>query len=256
MGEDKIFIFPHHENEIAQSEAITNGDKNPFAKIWMHIGMVNINSEKMAKSLGNTIIVQEAIKNFGANTLRLYCLSAQYSRPLDFSDKLIEEARQRWRQIETCANELRFADTKVKSSNSTIETEELCVESEKEFKAAMEDDLNTPLAIAAFMKFVKTINQLAAQDKLTVNISRIVTKSFDNFMYILGLKTVKPTETEKKQIEIMISIRNELRSKKKFTEADGIRKKLSELYSVEIMDYKDRTIWKKTENGIAATTFR
>ena len=255
-GGGQYFIFPHHENEIAQSEAITNGDKNPFAKIWMHIGMVNINSEKMAKSLGNTIIVQEAIKNFGANTLRLYCLSAQYSRPLDFSDKLIEEARQRWRQIETCAYELRFADTKVKSSNSTIETEKLCVESEKEFKAAMEDDLNTPLAIGAFMKFVKTLNQLAAQDKLTVNISRIVTKSFDNFMYILGLKTVEPTETEKKQIEIMISIRNELRSKKKFTEADEIRKKLSELYSVEIMDHKDRTIWKKTENGIAATTFR
>ena len=255
-GGGQDLIFPHHENEIAQSEAITNGDKNPFAKIWMHIGMVNINSEKMAKSLGNTIIVQEAIKNFGANTLRLYCLSAQYSRPLDFSDKLIEEARQRWRQIETCAYELRFADTKVKSSNSTIETEKLCVESEKEFKAAMEDDLNTPLAIGAFMKFVKTLNQLAAQDKLTVNISRIVTKSFDNFMYILGLKTVEPTETEKKQIEIMISIRNELRSKKKFTEADEIRKKLSELYSVEIMDHKDRTIWKKTENGIAATTFR
>jgi cysteinyl-tRNA synthetase len=75
-------------------------------------------------------------------------------------------------------------------------------------------------------------------------------------MYILGLKTVEPTETEKKQIEIMISIRNELRSKKKFTEEDEIRKKLSELYSVEIMDYKDRTIWKKTENGIAGTTFR
>ena len=108
--------------------------------------MVNINSEKMAKSLGNTIIIQEAIKYWGANTLRLYCLSAQYSKPLDFSDKLIEEARQRWRQIETCAYELRFANTKViLSSNSTIETEKLCVESEKEFKVAMEGDLNTPL---------------------------------------------------------------------------------------------------------------
>jgi cysteinyl-tRNA synthetase len=256
-GGGQDLIFPHHENEIAQSEAITNGDKNPFAKIWMHIGMVNINSEKMAKSLGNTIIVQEAIKNWGANTLRLYCLSAQYSKPLDFSDKLIEEARQRWRQIETCAYELLFADTKViLSSNSTIETEKLCVESEKEFKVAMEGDLNTQLAIAAFMKFAKTLNQLSAEDKFTAKISRIVTKTFDNFMYTLGLKLVEPTETEKKQIEIMISIRNELRSKKKFVEADEIRKKLSELYSVEIMDHKDRTIWKKTEKGIAATTFR
>ena len=165
--------------------------------------MVNKNSEKMAKSLGNTIIVQEAIKNFGANTLRLYCLSAQYSRPLDFSDKLIEEAsRQRWRQIETCAYELRFADTKVKSSNSTIETEKLCVESEKEFKTAMEDDLNTPLAIGAFMKFVKTLNHGAPEDKLTVNISRIVTKSYDNIMYILGLKTVEPTETERNRLKL------------------------------------------------------
>jgi len=256
-GGGQDLIFPHHENEIAQSEAINNGDKNPFVKIWMHIGMVNINSEKMAKSLGNTIIVQEAIKNWGANTLRLYCLSAQYSKPLDFSDKLIEEARQRWRQIETCAYELLFADTKViLSSNSTIETEKLCVESEKEFKVAMESDLNTPLVLVAFMKFVKTLNQLSAEDKLTAKISRIVTKTFDNFMYTLGLKLVEPAETEKKQIEIMISIRNELRSKKKFIEADEIRKKLSELYSVEIIDHKDRTIWKKTEKGIAATTFR
>jgi cysteinyl-tRNA synthetase len=257
-GGGQDLIFPHHENEIAQSEAITNGDKNPFAKIWMHIGMVNINSEKMAKSLGNTITIQEAIKNWGANTLRLYCLSAQYSRPLDFSNELIEEARQRWRQIETCAYELRFADTKVKSSDSypTIEIEKLCLESEKEFKAAMEDDLNTPLAMAAFMKFVKTLNQLAAEDKLTANISRIVTKTFHNFMYTLGPKLVEPTEIEMKQIEIMISIRNELRSKKKFAEADEIRKKLSRLYSVEIMDHKDRTIWKKTEKGIAAAAFR
>jgi len=256
-GGGQDLIFPHHENEIAQSEAINNGDKNPFVKIWMHIGMVNINSEKMAKSLGNTIIVQEAIKKWGANTLRLYCLSAQYSKPLDFSDKLIEEARQRWRQIETCAYELRFANTKViLSSNSIRETEKLCVESEKEFKVAMEGDLNTPLAIAAFMKFVKTLNQLSAEDNFTQKVSRIVTKTLDNFMYTLGLKLVEPTETEKKQIEIMISIRNELRSRKKFVEADEIRIKLSELYSVEIMDHKDRTIWKKTEKGIAATTFR
>jgi cysteinyl-tRNA synthetase len=255
-GGGQDLIFPHHENEIAQSEAIINGDKNPFAKIWMHIGMVNINSEKMAKSLGNTITVQEAIKNWGANTIRLYCLSAQYSRPLDFSDKLIEESRQRWRQIETCAYELRYADCKVKSSNSTIETEKLCIESEKEFKAALEDDLNTPLAILAFMRFVKTLNQLSAENNLTANISRTVTRTFDNFMYILGLKLVEPTETEKKQIEMMISIRDELRSKKKFTEADEIRKKLSELYSVEIMDHKHRTIWKKTEKGITTTAFR
>jgi cysteinyl-tRNA synthetase len=146
--------------------------------------------------------------------------------------------------------------TDVKSSNATIKTEKLCVESEKEFKFAMDDDLNTPLAIAALMKFVKTLNQLSVEDKLTAKISRIVTKTFDNFMYTLGLKLVEPTETEKKQIEIMISIRNELRSKKKFLEADEIRKKLSELYSVEIMDHKDRTVWKKTEKGIAATTFR
>jgi cysteinyl-tRNA synthetase len=254
-GGGQDLIFPHHENEIAQSEAITKGDKSPFAKIWMHVGMVNIDSEKMTKSLGNTILVQEAIKNWGANTLRLYCLSAQYSRPLDFSGKLIEEARQKWRQIETCAYELRFANTKVPSSNTTVETEKLCIESKMEFKAAMEDNLNTPLAIAAFMKFVKGLNQLVAEDKLTVNISRIVTKTFDNFMYTLGLKLVEPTEIEKKQIEIMISTRDKLRTNKKFTEADEIRRRLSELYSIEIIDHKDRTIWKKIEKVTASSTF-
>ena len=101
-GGGSDLIFPHHENEIAQSEAFSG---NLFAKLWLHTGMVTINSEKMSKSLGNIITVREGIDRWGANSLRIFCISVQYSKPLDFSDQILLESIQRWRQIETCAYE-------------------------------------------------------------------------------------------------------------------------------------------------------
>ncbi|HEY7506664.1 MAG TPA: cysteine--tRNA ligase, partial [Nitrososphaera sp.] len=92
-------VFPHHENEIAQSEAYTG---KQFAKIWVHSGMVTINSQKMSKSLGNIVTIEQALKNWGMNTLRLYSLSVHYAKPLDYTDDLLKESTQRWRQVETC----------------------------------------------------------------------------------------------------------------------------------------------------------
>jgi cysteinyl-tRNA synthetase len=245
-GGGNDLIFPHHENEIAQSEAFS---ENLFAKLWLHTGMVTINSEKMSKSLGNIITVREGLDRWGANSLRIFCISVHYSKPLDFSDKILLEAIQRWRQIETCAYELRFAN----GCGGQLKTiESLTHESIKEFTAALEDDLNTSLALTIFMKFVADINRYAANDNLTYDMSQVALVTFNHCMKILGLRVVEPTDTEKKEIEDLVVIRNKFRTEKKFKDSDFIRRQLIEKYGVELMDHKNRTLWKKVEIPLRA----
>ena len=241
-------VFPHHENEIAQSEAFSG---KRFAKIWLHTGMVTINSEKMSKSLGNIVTIQQALNRWGMNTLRIYCMSVQYSKPLDYTDKLLFESRQKWRQIETLAYELRFAASSKKEEERGGKLEavtKLSDESMRQFEIAIEDNMNTSLAMSIFMKFVAELNRYAAADKLTQNMAQIALGSFDNFIDILGLKVIEASDEEKKEIEELIIARNKLRAEKNFQSSDDIRKRLIEKYSVELMDHKDRTIWKKVEN--------
>lgn len=235
-------VFPHHENEIAQSEAFS--DKQ-FAKIWLHTGMVTINSEKMSKSLGNIVTIRESLSRWGKNTIRIYCISVQYSKPLDYTDKLLTESRQRWRQIETCAYELRFANAKETGEFEAIE--KFSGESMKAFQSAMDENMNTILALTIFMKFVGEMNRYAAADKLSQRMAQAALKVFENFMDVFGLKVIEATDKEKKEIEELIAMRNHLRSEKKFQSSDDIRKKLFDQYSVELMDHRDRTIWKKVE---------
>ena len=231
-------VFPHHENEIAQSESFTG---KQFARIWMHSGMVTINSEKMSKSLGNIVSIEQALSKWGANTLRLYCLSAHYAKPLDYTDELLRESAQRWRQIETCAYELRAA-----SGADGESVADLAAESEKAFNAAMDDDMNTSLALTEFLKFVTRLNQYAAADKLTGDMTQAALPAFERMMSILGLATMSVTDQERKEMEELVTMRNRLRAEKKFKEADEVRRQLA-ARSVELMDHKGRTVWKKVE---------
>ncbi|MEM2139453.1 cysteine--tRNA ligase [Nitrososphaera sp.] len=230
-------VFPHHENEIAQSEAFTG---RPFARVWMHSGMVTINSQKMSKSLGNIVTIEKALSDWGMNTLRLYCLSVHYAKPLDYTADLLKESAQRWRQIETCAYELRAAAEQLGEA-AMAPADEL-----QDFESAMDDDMNTSLALTAFLKFVTRINQLAASDRLTAGVARALLPAFEKMMGILGLKVVEAGEQERKEIEALVAERNRLRAEKKFREADDIRKTLVQR-SVELMDHKGRTVWKKVE---------
>jgi cysteinyl-tRNA synthetase len=120
-------------------------------------------------------------------------------------------------------------------------------ESIKEFTAALEDDLNTSLALTIFMKFVADINRYAANDNLTSDMSQIALVTFNQCMEILGLRVLEPTDTEKKEIEDLVVIRNKFRSEKKFEDSDFIRRQLLDKYGVELMDHKNRTLWKKVE---------
>jgi cysteinyl-tRNA synthetase len=232
-------VFPHHENEIAQSESYTG---KQFAKIWVHSGMVTINSQKMSKSLGNIVMIEQALKTWGMNPLRLYCLSVHYAKPLDYTDDLLKESVQRWRQIETCRAELQFAA----GSGDAGSVRKLCDESIKAFEASMDDDMNTSLALTEFLKLVSQLNQHAAADRLTKDMADVALPTVHKFMDVLGLKPVTASKQEKEDIEKLVNERNRLRAEKKFKEADEIRKKLLER-SVELLDHKSRTVWVKRE---------
>jgi cysteinyl-tRNA synthetase len=233
-------VFPHHENEIAQSESYTC---KQFAKLWVHTGMVTINSQKMSKSLGNIVTIEQALKTWRANPIRLYCMSIHYSKPLDYTDELLKESIQRWRQIETCAYELRHA---VGSGGEIDSVKRICEESMHAFEAAMDYDMNTSLAVAELVKFVTKLNRYIAADKLTKDMADGALPTLKKIMDILGLKVVEASEKEMEEIEEVIVQRNKLRAEKKFAEADEIRKKLLE-HSVDLLDHKGRTVWVKRE---------
>jgi cysteinyl-tRNA synthetase len=235
-------VFPHHENEIAQSESYTG---KQFAKIWVHTGMVTINSQKMSKSLGNIVTIEQALKTWRANALRLYCLSIHYSKPLDYTDELLKESIQRWRQIETCAYELHLA---VGSGGEIDSVQSICDESMQAFEAAMDYDMNTSLAVAELMKFVMKLNRYIAADKLTKDMADGALPTLNKIMDIMGLKIVEASKKEREEIEEVLVQRNKLRAEKKFAEADEIRKRLLER-SVDLLDHKGRTVWVKREKS-------
>lgn len=235
-GED--LIFPHHENEIAQSECYT-GDL--FAKHWVHVGMVTIRGEKMAKSLKNIETIRDALKKWGSNAVRVYCLSGHYRKTLDYDDQLLGDAVARWCDIETCAYELVAAEG---DGGPVEEAENLSEDVKRDFDCAMGNDLNTPEALASFTSFVRSINRYAASDQLTRAVADIIKPLFDEIMFVFGLKVGEVPEEERKEIENMVARRNELRRQKNFAEADKIREKLKAM-NVELMDHKERTVWKK-----------
>lgn len=236
-GGGRDLIFPHHENEIAQSESFTS---KQFAKIWMHVGMVTINGEKMSKSLGNIKSIKHVLEYWGSNVIRLFCLSGHYSKPIDYSEELLKENLTKWRQAETCYYELIHAQNNQKNSNFKIEN------FLKEFNSSLEDNFNTHESLLAFFMLIKETNRLAAEERLSIEDAQKIMPEFERMMKILGLVIPKITTEEEKEIDELIQNREEFRKQKKFQEADKIRDKLNEM-NIELIDHKQRTIWMKKE---------
>lgn len=234
-------IFPHHENEIAQSETFS---EKKLAKLWMHVGMITINSEKMSKSLRNMIVLKSALKKWGSNVLRLYLISSQYSKPMDYNDEILQESLQKWRQIEHCIYELR---TTKNVSENMAEFEDKCNDFLNNFLSALDSNLNTPLALTSFMKLVSYVNNLSSSEKLTIRMSDKALPIVDTIMDIIGIKIVEIDNDTKFKIEEMIDRRDNLRAEKKFQAADNLRKKIFELFDVELTDHSKYTSWKKKE---------
>ena len=238
-GGGRDLIFPHHENEIAQSESFTG---KPFAKIWMHAGMITINGEKMSKSIGNVKTVSHVLENWGPNIIRLFCLSGHYSKPIDYTEELLTENLIKWRQLETCYYELRLAD----NTNESKNIEDVILGSRQRFDTALENDFNTSLALTEFFNMVKIINGLAAEEKITKNIANVALPIIEYMLDVLGLNVIKATDDEIKSIFELIQKREEYRKNKQFEDADAVRDKISNL-GIYLIDHKQKTLWMKKE---------
>ena len=238
-GGGRDLIFPHHENEIAQSESSTS---KQFAKIWMHVGMITINGEKMSKSIGNVKSVNHVLGNWGPNIIRLFCLSGGYRKPIDYSEKLLRENITKLRQIETCYFELWLAE----DAGDGIVGEKLVEECKEEFDSALNDDLNTPDALKTYYKLIKEVDSLAADEKITQTSAEIILPEFERISEILGIQIPKVSDAEKNEISQIVKKRDEYRIQKNYEQADNIRNELAEK-NVVFVDHKKKTTWVKQE---------
>ena len=238
-GGGRDLIFPHHENEIAQSESFTS---EQFAKIWMHAGMITINGEKMSKSIGNVKSINHVLESWGPNVARLFCVSGHYSKPIDYTEDLLKENLIKLRQIETCYYELRLAE----GTQETEDVSSLLEDSRVKFDAALNDDFNTPLALSVFFNMIKNVNSLAAEEKITKNMSEKMLPVLEYMLDVLGLKIQTVSDEEIKSVFALIKKRENLREQKQFEEADKIRDEIASI-GISLIDHKSRTLWMKKE---------
>ena len=235
-GED--LVFPHHENEIAQSEA-ANGTE--FARYWMHNGFLKINNEKMSKSLGNFFTVREIAEKYPLQVIRFFMLSAHYRSPLNFSADLVEASKNGLERILTAVDRLKsISGTEGEVDRAVADEMDAFV---NKYEAAMDDDLNTADAISVIFELVKyaNVNVTEESTKATVElVLNTVTKLCD----ILGIITEKKKEILDSDIEALIEERQAARKAKNFARADEIRDQLSDM-GIILEDTREGVKWKR-----------
>lgn len=220
-GED--LIFPHHENEIAQSEA-ANGV--PFANYWMHNGFLNIDNKKMSKSLGNFFTVREIAEKYDLQVLRFFMLSAHYRSPLNFSADLMESAKSGLERIHNTYDNIVYLIENASNKEESTEEAKAFIDSIiKKFEDAMDDDFNTADAISAVFELVRYINQ-NTNEKTAVNVLELYKEKLLMLCDILGIILEKEEKLLPEDIEKMIEERQEARKNKDFARADEIRDEL------------------------------
>ena len=240
-GED--LVFPHHENEIAQSEA---ANEKPFARYWMHNAFLNINNHKMSKSLGNFFTVRDVSEKYDLQVLRFFMLSAHYRSPLNFSEELMEAAGSGYERIVNGVGNLNYLLENSKSDKISEEEQALLKEAESyrvKFEQAMEDDFNTADALAAIFELVKFANSHADAEKSAPFLGSLkeeILKLSD----ICGLIVEKKPELLEEDIEALIKERQEARKAKNFGRADEIRKELLDR-GIILEDTREGVKWKR-----------
>jgi cysteinyl-tRNA synthetase len=237
-GED--LLFPHHENEIAQSETLTG---KPLARIWMHVGLLNLADEKMSKSLGNVIGVKEAASKWGSNTLRYFLISNRYRNQVPFTEEAMGNSSSNWAVIEGAAYELLHPGGK-DAPASLGEFEELV----SAFDSALSDDVDTPGALAQLVASSRAVNRLASQGKLGPMTAQAIGAFFSLMFDTLGFALPVLDPKEEAEISSMVEARSRLRAAGKFKEADDIRSELL-ARKIRLVDRKDETLWMKVEGS-------
>lgn len=232
-------IFPHHENEIAQAEALTG---KPFAKYWIHHGLLTINSQKMAKSLGNFVTIKDFLAKFkDPGLLKFFFLTAHYSSPIDYTEEKIEEARQALGRIRILTDKL---DKKIGRSLIFLESKIKEIgEISNRFGEAIEDDFNTPQALAALFDLANAANK-NIEDK---RFCRQAKRELESMLMILGISLKakqEPAGASEEEINKKIIERENARKNKDFVLSDKIRKQLEE-QGVLLEDTKEGTTWRR-----------
>jgi cysteinyl-tRNA synthetase len=235
-------IFPHHENEIAQSEAATG---KPFANYWLHNGFINIDNQKMSKSKGNFFTVRDILADYDAEVLRFFMMTAHYRKPVNFSDELLNNAKKGLDRIYTCLSSLEYEKKNAENGKVDENIKAKMQDAIKDFKRAMDDDLNTADALASIFNIVKEANNYMAeaQDK-NIETLQLLEDTIHEAGDVLGLlrKTVENESSE--EIDELIVKRQKARQEKDWAEADRIRDKLNEM-NIIIEDTKDGVKWRK-----------
>lgn len=239
-GQD--LTFPHHENEIAQSEAYT-GKK--MANYWLHNGYIKINDEKMSKSLGNFVLVHDIIKQQPGEVVRFFMLQAHYRSPINFSDELLQSAKQGLERLKTTVANLNH---RLKESADLGTEKEMWLEKVQQYKTKfieeMDDDFNTANAISVMFDMAKDANIYLREQHTSKEVLEAFIQQFEQFSEVLGINLTKTEELLDEEIEALIEKRNEARKNKDFQTADQIRDELKER-GIVLEDTPQGVRWKR-----------
>ena len=220
-GGGQDLIFPHHENEIAQSEGATG---KPFVNYWMHNGYINIDNKKMSKSRGNFFTVRDIAQKYDLSIVRLFMLSAHYRNPVNFSEELIEQAAAAMTRIKTCRENLKFVTQS--GTSKAVDVTRMIENLDKRFKEEMDDDLNTAGAIGAIFEYIKEVN-VAFTDNDGKDTANDALEALDKILGVLGIEP-KDDSVPSEIIE-MVDMRRQARASKDFAKADELRDKIAAL---------------------------
>jgi cysteinyl-tRNA synthetase len=238
-GED--LIFPHHENEIAQTEAFTG--KEPFVRYWLHNAWVRMGEEKMSKSLGNFVPVREAVRRWGADAVRLFVLTSHYRSPLTYSEEALDAAKRGVERLRTSlgsAPQVGAASAGLPAGQAGLDASPF----RERFIQAMDRDLNTPQAVAALFDLAREINRARDEGQAVEEAQATVRELAD----VLGLTLAEEGESLAAApfIQLLIEVREEMRQAKRYDLADRIRSRLGEL-GVALEDTPQGTVWKRRD---------
>lgn len=246
-GGGQDLIFPHHENEIAQTECVTG---KPMANYWLHNGFITINSEKMSKSLGNFFLLRDILDKFDPETVRFYLLSVQYRSPLDFDDEKLQVAQKGLERLKNCyaamQNGLKAAAAEETDGDALLLQKIAAVE--EAFQDAMNDDFNTALASAALFDAAREINTYLKQDALNKAALQKAADTYTALLNIMGLDFNAADNANDGLVDdlmnLLIDLRKQARADKNYAMADQIRNQLNEI-GVILEDTKQGTTWKR-----------
>lgn len=246
-GGGQDLIFPHHENEIAQSKCSCGGD---FARYWMHNGYININGEKMSKS-GTFMLLRQVLEQFEGRVIRLFVLGAHYRKPMEFSNYELNQAKSSLERIENALVRAKniLANEAVENGNDCVELAEVLKTSSEKFITGMDDDFNTAQGLGAIFELVKELNKALDSEKLSALGKENVQKTVDYIVNImeevLGVKLKLDNEVgnlTSELVEFILELRREARAEKNWGMSDKIRDRLAEM-GIKIKDGKDKTTW-------------